>query len=138
MRPHSNAEIGWGVVPSPMLRLAGANSIFHLIVATSLGAQAHTGAIKGTVIDATGRPLAGVVASLSNTSLQATSDSTGRFLLGSIPPGRYALVLRRVGFDRLQFMANVFADDTIESPMTMHASANQLDTVVTNAATLRT
>jgi len=102
-------------------------------LAASLPAQAHPGTIHGRVIDAAGRPLAGVEASLSNTELHATSDSAGSFLLGNIPPGRYALVLRRVGFDRLQFTANVFADDTIEGAMTMHVSATRLDTVVTKA-----
>lgn len=102
-------------------------------LAASLAAQAHTGAIHGRVIDGAGRPLAGVEASLANTELHVTSDSAGGFLLGNVPPGRYALVLRRVGFDRLRFTANVFADDTIEGAMTMHPSATRLDTVVTNA-----
>lgn len=77
--------------------------------------------------------MADVEALLANTSLHAMSDSTGGFLLVNIPPGRYVLVLRRVGYDRLQFTANVFADDTIDAPMTIRASTTQLDTVVTNA-----
>lgn len=133
MRLRSHSTRGKRFGPGrPVLRIVGATAA-QLILATPLAAQAHTGAIQGNVIDATGRPLSGVEASLSNTSLHATSDSAGVFLLGDIPPGRYALVLRRVGYERLQFTASIFADDTIRSPMTMHASARQLDTVVTKA-----
>ncbi|MDE3152424.1 MAG: carboxypeptidase regulatory-like domain-containing protein [Gemmatimonadota bacterium] len=49
------------------------------------------GAVTGTVRDATGAPLAGVRVSLNETPDSARTDSTGRFILWPVIPGRYDL-----------------------------------------------
>lgn len=50
------------------------------------------GAVAGTVTEPDGRtPLGGVAVHLAGTSRTAVSDSTGRFLIGTVLPGRYQL-----------------------------------------------
>jgi len=50
------------------------------------------GKIIGVVIDSlTGRPLVGAVISVEGVSAQTVTDSTGRFWMDSVPPGRYRL-----------------------------------------------
>ena len=59
-------------------------------------------ALVGTVVDsASGRPVQGAIISLG--PLQklvrwAYSDDRGGFVLGRVPPGRYQLLVRRIGF----------------------------------------
>ncbi len=63
----------------------------------SLSQRVTTGSLTGTVIDAaTSLPLAGVAVTLtSDSSITATTDSSGAFTLNSIPPGlqRFNLAL---------------------------------------------
>jgi hypothetical protein len=61
-----------------------------------------TGALDGTVADATGGALAGVVAALSSDALlqprRTTTDAEGRYRFAALPPGDYDLRLTHSGF----------------------------------------
>src|SRR5215510_15152723 len=66
--------------------------------------QITTGVIQGTVLDPSGAVIAGadVVANNLETGTQATqqTDSDGRFVLLSLPPGRYAVTVTKSGFGK--------------------------------------
>lgn len=69
--------------------------LFTALTCTQLAGQdSATGAIRGTVLDATGAriPQASVIVVNAASSMRymANSDSQGRFALGSLPPGDYS------------------------------------------------
>jgi Carboxypeptidase regulatory-like domain len=61
---------------------------------------ASPGAIAGSVTQAeTGLPLGGARIALSTVpAIGAITDSVGRFEIRDVPPGRYAIAIRRLGF----------------------------------------
>ena len=87
-------------------RIALAVALMTAVIATDArGQQAQTGAIVGTVTDASGGALAGVTMTATSAQLiggpqRAETDSAGRFRLTAIPPGVYGLVAERAGFQR--------------------------------------
>jgi hypothetical protein len=66
------------------------------------GVTLSTGALDGTVTDATGAVLAGVVVVLSSDALiqarSTTTDAEGRYRFPALPPGHYTLMLTHPGF----------------------------------------
>jgi hypothetical protein len=71
-------------------------------------------ALKGRVlVDADGRSIVGADIRVG-VSLVATSDSLGRFLIASIPPGKQEVSIRRVGYSPLRATFTFAASDTIE------------------------
>jgi hypothetical protein len=57
----------------------------------ALEAQSASGAIRGTVTDTAGTPLAGVTVRIEPTEIRRVSDRTGEFLFDRMTPGRYRL-----------------------------------------------
>ncbi len=77
------------------LKLAIAIALF----VSPLLANAQTGTIAGTVIDAaTRRPLEGAVVSVVGTSYGTHTRVNGAFTILGVPPGVYAISARRFGF----------------------------------------
>jgi outer membrane receptor protein involved in Fe transport len=68
----------------------------------SLSQDGSTGAIRGTVLDASGRRVSGATVALVNNATgfhsQQSSDSDGHFAFGLLPPGEYAA---RVSADKM-------------------------------------
>jgi hypothetical protein len=65
----------------------------------SLGCFGQHSDISGTVRDkATGNPLVLAHIFIANTSVGATSDAEGRFLLKEVPPGDFTIVCTIVGY----------------------------------------
>jgi len=69
------------------------------------GQTANTGAIAGTVSDATGALIAGAALVVKNQATQQqrelTRDADGSFLVQFLPPGNYDLTVRAPGFEPL-------------------------------------
>src|SRR5258708_2008759 len=67
-----------------------------------LGAQGTTATVAGTVVDETGAVVPGATVAIVNlgTALrrQATTSGEGRFVLPSLPPGRYTFTTELAGF----------------------------------------
>src|SRR5271167_4673727 len=65
-----------------------------LLAIPAIAQDASTGAIRGTVFDSAGRPIADASIALVDSALGfryfVTSDSTGQFVFESLPPGEYA------------------------------------------------
>jgi hypothetical protein len=79
------------------------------LLATNAGAQVAP-ALRGTVRDSTGRPLARVEVSYRST--KTLSDSTGAFLLSPVPTGRIMVRFTRDGISLGTVEANVTNDTT--------------------------
>src|SRR5580700_5801206 len=76
---------------------------FHAVAAI---AQITTASLQGLVRDATGAVLPGVKVQVvnmdTNVATPLTTNSAGRFLAPSLPPGRYEVIVEAAGFKRLQ------------------------------------
>lgn len=73
----------------------------------TVAGKALPGLVKGSVEDATGKPLEGVSVALkkindSSTLKQTLTDKTGRFEFQNIPIGRYRITLSYIGFAMAQ------------------------------------
>ena len=69
---------------------------------TSSADTASVARIVGDVVDATSRrPVAQAEVTLRGTSRRTSTDLNGRFTLRSVPPGRYTLLIRRLGYEPL-------------------------------------
>lgn len=72
----------------------------------TLRAQATTGAVLGSVTDASGRPLAAEIIAEGpelTRSLTVRADEGGRFRYAMLPVGRYTITVRHVGHRAVQF-----------------------------------
>ncbi|HEY4064539.1 MAG TPA: carboxypeptidase-like regulatory domain-containing protein [Puia sp.] len=74
--------------------------ITGLLTTASLFAQPGTSGLTGTVIDsASNKPLAGVSVFLNSTSIGTITHADGSFVLGTIPRGKYQLVISAIGYE---------------------------------------
>src|SRR3954471_22510489 len=75
-------------------------------------ARVARGVIDGAVTDTSLAPLAEVAGSVSGTTIVFRTGATGRFRVSQMPPGEYALVLRRVGYASATVQVEVREGDT--------------------------
>lgn len=62
----------------------------------------NTGTIQGTVYDAENdEPLAGVNVIIEGTTMGAATDMNGKFVINSVPVGKYNVVIRMIGFTKV-------------------------------------
>lgn len=70
-----------------------------LLTGSTRAQASDRGAIAGTVRDAnSGKALAGVNVQVEGTVLGASTDARGNFLIGGLPPGKYALRVSMIGY----------------------------------------
>ena len=73
-----------------------------LLTAGSLGAQVLFGTLTGNVVDQQSAVVAGAAVTVSNKatgfSRETNTDSAGRYILESLPPGTYELKVAAKGF----------------------------------------
>jgi len=91
------STLRWARTRRPPSRIALAAAI--VLAAASGSAWAQSGSVAGTVREAkSGRPLEGATVVIPGTPLGATTDGSGRFLIGALETGRYTLVVSAIGF----------------------------------------
>jgi hypothetical protein len=117
-----------------------------LSLPTPLVAQT-AGRIQGTVADGMGAPVPGVAVVATSPSLQgirsSTTDAGGEFRLLSVPPGTYAVDVRRSGFktvrqtgvvvglDRTMSLAFELEVETVSETLTVIGEAPVIDATTT-------
>ncbi|HXV77534.1 MAG TPA: carboxypeptidase regulatory-like domain-containing protein, partial [Candidatus Polarisedimenticolaceae bacterium] len=74
------------------------------ILVSSSPVRAQTGSaggVRGDVVDADfSAPVAGARVTLVGTTLSATTEPDGRFVIQNVPPGEYTLTIAKEGFER--------------------------------------
>ncbi len=72
----------------------------------------NAGTIKGTVTDSTsGDPLPGANVMIENTSLGASTDLYGRYVIPRIPPGTYTIIFTYIGYEEAKYTVRVSEPD---------------------------
>ena len=89
---------------------------------------ATRGAIVGEIVDAyTRRPVTLAHVMLDGTTLRAGSDLRGRFALSRVPPGRYSVKVRRIGYELLvRHDVVITADSTVKLTLALTPIAFRL------------
>jgi hypothetical protein len=88
-----------------------------------------SGAIAGLVRDTAGAPLPEVQVLLSPTERELRTDASGRFRLTGLPPGRYVVIARRVGFKPATLSVVLGAGQVSTISIVLTRGAVTLDTV---------
>ncbi|HEX9394825.1 MAG TPA: TonB-dependent receptor [Gemmatimonadales bacterium] len=100
-----------------------------LALLTLLGSPADT--LRGRVTDTTGAPLPGVGVSIAELDRGARSDASGAFAFAHVPPGRYTVVARMVGF--APRTASVTVPEAAPLVLALRPAAFELPAVVVTA-----
>jgi hypothetical protein len=89
----------------------------------ALTAQAS---LRGRVLtDSTERPIAGVVVSIVDLKLQATTDALGSFIITNIVPGAHIVSVRKIGFGPLSSRLTFGTHDAIEADLMLTPTSAQ-------------
>ena len=92
------------------------------------------GAVQGRVVDAqTGEPIAKAVVAVRERQVEAVTDSSGRFRLAELPPGRVDIVVTTVGYGLAQRTVAVGGAE-IEVRLTQEALRRAETVAVTTSA----
>jgi hypothetical protein len=109
-----------GLVPM----LAAAQGFPAGVVAGTVAARSDTGAVM---------PASGAVVSIIGSSLNATTDSAGRFVIGGVPVGPQAIRVTLAGYRVVNRGVRVPEGDTVRVAVTLQSDAPVLSPVRTVA-----
>ena len=101
--------------PSMMVRLAAV----ALLLALPVAARAQpAGSIEGTVVDANGSPLPGVVVTVTGPGVRAelVTGADGAYVAAGLAAGDYVVTAMLPGFETAEVSASVRAGATETSP----------------------
>ena len=91
------------------------------IVAHAQGTQ--TANVTGTVVDASGAPLSGVVVRLTSPALQGVrtfaTDASGKFIARLLPPGLYTVQFTKEGLETRKITEQLGIDQTFSPKVTL-------------------
>ena len=119
--------------PSACSSALAVAAVASLAAAASVGAQ--TGSFAGTVArDSSGHMIGGAEIRLPQISRLVTSNYLGEFGIAGIPPGRYVVTLRAVGFTPVTDTVEIKANAVTEREFILAAVVAVLDTVRTTTA----
>ncbi len=89
-----------------------------------------TGGVQGRVLDPNGHPVAGAKVTLAGAGLQGgrstTSDETGAFRFGLVPPGLCTITATKEGLNAAKAQAQVGLDRTATVDLAMNAVASAI------------
>jgi TonB-dependent receptor len=106
-----------------------------LICGFTLRAQAQTqrGSIGGTVTDATGAVLQGVLINIQNPALTASTNEQGRFYINDLAPGSYTVTISYFGLETQTKTVTVVAGQTATADSRLEIPSQKQAVVVTAA-----
>jgi len=111
-----------------------------MCIASIAGAQANDrarGVILGIVADSNLRPVAGADVGFAGYGVHIATDSLGRFRIVNVPPGKFILLARSIGYRPATSLVDIANDDTLRLSFTLEpTAAQQLATVVVTERTL--
>lgn len=94
-----------------------------------LSAQSATGTISGTIQSEKETPLSDVNVGLEGTTLGASTNANGEFVIKRVPAGSYTLVASGVGYSASKQNVTVTSDKTTRLTLQLNESTQQLSEV---------
>lgn len=113
-------------------RLIGMALLLAASIPASLSAQA--GAVRGTVQDASGRPIPGATVQVEGTALGARAGTDGRYAIPRVPAGTHLLVASALGYRAGQVRTEVGAGGAGPVDFTLAADPLGLAELVVSGA----
>lgn len=106
--------------------------LLWLLASTRLLAQ---GTIEGTVFtaDVSSAPLRDATVDIRSIPVSTTTDNRGQFRLDSLPPGRYRLRARHIGYYAAELDVRIAATDTVRVVLRMQVAPTTLAPIEVNA-----
>ena len=104
-----------------------------LFLLLNLSARAQQAQVRGRITDAAGRPVSDVAVGLQGTTLGASTDASGVYLLAA-PAGTYQLVARLLGYDAAQHRVTLRAGETTTQDFALTVGSRQLQEVTVEGA----
>jgi TonB-linked SusC/RagA family outer membrane protein len=93
--------------------------------------EEQLGIVAGRVTDrTTGRPVVDAALRLAGTPLGARTGEDGAYRIADVPPGTYAMSVRRIGYAPASRSVDVAADRTTTADVALDAAATTLDEIV--------
>jgi len=87
---------------------------------------AQTASFRGRVLtDSTEHPIPGVVVSIPELKLQATSDSLGNFIIANVSPGAHIVSARKIGFGPITTRVTFARSEVIEADLLLTPTSAQ-------------
>jgi outer membrane receptor protein involved in Fe transport len=108
--------------------------VFALLVQTITYAQSN-GSISGTVKDIQENPLPGVNVILENTTIGASSNFDGNYLINSIPVGNYKMIVKFIGYKTIVKDITIAENDSKVVDFILEEDLLSLNEVVVTGAT---
>ncbi|MCB2409527.1 TonB-dependent receptor [Hymenobacter lucidus] len=113
-------------LPRPLLL-----ALFALVLSfLTLAAQAQQATIQGRVATPAGQAAVGASVGIKGTTLGATADADGNFLIPNLAAGSYVLNVRLVGFSTQERRVKLLAGETSTQNFILTQSTEQLSEVV--------
>lgn len=95
---------------------------------------AHNGSLRGIVYDGdTRKPAEGVNIFIARGNYSAVTDAFGKFFIKGMEPGRYKIVISRVGYSNVQDEVTVRDGETTDATFKLEKASIQMDAVSVNA-----
>ncbi len=105
-----------------------------LAAAPAAVAHAQTGKLTGTVVDETGKPVAGVQVRIEGTTLGDLTKDNGKFFIIQVPPGTFTVSARRIGYQTVNTQGvQISIDVTRDIQIKMQASSQTLAAITVQA-----
>ena len=111
------------------------HTVLCLLWTASLVAQPARGTLKGTIKDAeTGQAVVGANVTLQGTFLGAATDANGRFSIGRVPAGTYAVTISMIGYERMKLDSIRFVKGEVRTlAILIHSSPIESEPVIITA-----
>jgi hypothetical protein len=120
-----------------MIRHALVGALLSASVAGAQASDRARGVIIGVVADSSLRPIVGAAVSFAGSSVRVATDSLGRFRVVNVPPGRFLMIARSIGYRPATSPVDIAEHDTLRLAFTLEpATAQELATVVITERTL--
>jgi len=114
--------------------LGSAAAILLLAAVVAEPVQAQQGTVAGQVTDKSNQqPVSGVSVIIVGTSLQGRSGREGRFTITNVPPGRYNVQVRLIGYATTTQPVTVAGGQTATTDFSLATAAVPLDAIVVSA-----
>lgn len=109
--------------------------IYLVTMYNSISAFAQTGIIKGEVIADSSQPVEFAVLYLKGTTVGTRCDGAGIFCMHNIKVGKFTLVFAQLGFETIEQIVEVKANQVLEIVVHTHSKTDQPEIVITGTQT---